>query len=75
MKEAWKTEKIPVCVDAQGKWIETLLPQIVVDGILAKKNLGTTLDMAPLTIGLGPGFEAGVIHPSSPLPELHQYKR
>ena len=60
MKEAWKTEKIPVCVDAQGKWIETLLPQIVVDGILAKKNLGTTLDMAPLTIGLGPGFEAGV---------------
>lgn len=29
------------------------------DAILAKKNLGTTKDMAPLTIGLGPGFCAG----------------
>ena len=27
--------------------------------ILAKKNLGTTIDMAPITIGLGPGFCAG----------------
>ena len=29
------------------------------DAILAKKNLGTTRDMAPLTIALGPGFTAG----------------
>lgn len=27
--------------------------------ILAKKNLGTTRDMAPITIALGPGFTAG----------------
>ena len=31
----------------------------MVDAILAKKNLGTQIDMAPLTIGLGPGFTAG----------------
>ena len=31
----------------------------VVDAILAKKNLGTTKDMAPLVIALGPGFTAG----------------
>ena len=31
----------------------------VVDAILAKKNLGTTRDMAPITIALGPGFTAG----------------
>lgn len=31
----------------------------VVDAILAKKNLGTTIDMAPLVIALGPGFTAG----------------
>ena len=37
-----------------------LHPIALVDGILAKKNLGTTIDMAPLTIGLGPGFTAGV---------------
>ena len=32
----------------------------VVDAILAKKNLGTTKDMAPFVIALGPGFTAGV---------------
>ena len=31
-----------------------------VDAILAKKNLGTTIDMAPFTVALGPGFTAGV---------------
>ncbi len=31
----------------------------VVDAILAKKNLGTTRDMAPYVIALGPGFTAG----------------
>lgn len=35
-------------------------PFAVVDAILAKKNLGTYKEMAPITIGLGPGFEAGV---------------
>ena len=32
----------------------------VVDAILAKKNLGTHRGMAPITVALGPGFEAGV---------------
>ena len=32
----------------------------VVDAILAKRNLGTTKDMAPYVIALGPGFTAGV---------------
>ncbi len=31
----------------------------VVDAILAKKNTGTTKDMAPFVIALGPGFTAG----------------
>jgi xanthine dehydrogenase accessory factor len=31
----------------------------MVDALLAKKNRGMGKDMAPLTIGLGPGFEAG----------------
>jgi xanthine dehydrogenase accessory factor len=30
-----------------------------VDAILAKRNLGTTINQAPLVIGLGPGFTAG----------------
>lgn len=49
---------IPVYVDPQGHSIDVLKPMVVVDAILAKKNLGTYRDMANLTIALGPGFEA-----------------
>lgn len=51
---------VPVLTDPEGKSIEELKPQVVVDAILAKANLGTRKDMAPLTIAMGPGFEAGV---------------
>ncbi|KEZ85894.1 molybdenum hydroxylase [Clostridium sulfidigenes] len=58
--EAWDMGYIPVAVDRYGKLIETVRPIAVVDAILAKKNLGTTIDMAPITIALGPGFKAGI---------------
>jgi xanthine dehydrogenase accessory factor len=51
--------EIAVLIDSQGKSIERLKPMAVVDAILAKKNCGTSRKMAPITIGLGPGFEAG----------------
>lgn len=51
--------QIPVVKDEEGTWIEKYKPDIVVDGIIAKRNLGTRMDMAPLVIGLGPGFCAG----------------
>ena len=51
---------IPVYIDPKGECINEISPLAVVDSILAKKNLGTTMDMAPITIGVGPGFEAGV---------------
>ena len=35
-------------------------PDVVIDAILAKKNLGTTKDEAPLVIGVGPGFTAPI---------------
>lgn len=44
---------IPVIIDPSGKYIEKLKPLALVDAILAKKNLGTKKDMAPITIGLG----------------------
>ena len=46
-------------IDPKGEMIKQLHPIAVVDAILAKKNLGTTRDMAPITIALGPGFIAG----------------
>lgn len=50
---------IPLIVDPKGEMISECRPAVVVDAILAKKNLGTKKDMAPKTIALGPGFEAG----------------
>lgn len=50
---------VPVIIDPHGKYLEKLKPLAVVDAILAKRNLGTRKDMAPITIALGPGFCAG----------------
>ena len=50
---------VPVLVDPEGASIDMLHPRVVVDAILAKRNLGTHRKMAPLTIGLGPGFCGG----------------
>lgn len=59
MERIWKKDGVPVLVDPAGLSIEALRPAVVVDAILAKKNLGTTKEMAPLVIALGPGFTAG----------------
>lgn len=58
--ELLETGIIPVVIDPAGECISALAPDIVVDAILAKRNLGTTIDMAPVVIGVGPGFTAGV---------------
>lgn len=59
MERIWKKDGVPVLVDPAGLSIAALRPAVVVDAILAKKNLGTTKEMAPFVIALGPGFTAG----------------
>ena len=59
MERIWKKDGVPVLLDPAGLSIAALRPAVVVDAILAKKNLGTTKEMAPLVIALGPGFTAG----------------
>ena len=51
--------EVPLLIDPTGESIALFRPDVVVDAIIAKKNLGTTIDMAPLVIGVGPGFTAG----------------
>ena len=51
--------KLCVLVDPMGESIARLKPLAVIDAILAKKNLGTNRNMAPITLALGPGFVAG----------------
>ena len=69
--EARKTEKpgecrgllerglIPVLVDPEAHSLESLSPFCLVDAVMAKRNIGTRLSMAPVVIALGPGYAAG----------------
>ena len=60
MDAVWAEGKVPLLVDPEGKCLDAVKPAVLVDAIIAKVNLGTTRDMAPATIALGPGFTAGV---------------
>ncbi len=59
IENAWYNMQIPVIIDEEGSYIKKIKPEIIVDAIIAKKNMGTTIDMADITIALGPGFTAG----------------
>jgi len=56
----WREGKIPILIDPDGEKTRRFVkPDVLVDAIMAKKNLGTHIKKAPLVIGLGPGFYAG----------------
>ena len=55
----WAENAVPVLVDPKGSCLKQARPAVLIDAIIAKKNLGTTREMASLTIALGPGFVAG----------------
>ena len=59
VQSALDAGQIPVLADPEAACKSWLRPDVLVDGILAKKNLGTTINDAPLVIALGPGFCAG----------------
>ncbi len=60
IQRAWTDGCIPVLADPDWRFIPQMAPDVVIDAILAKRNLGTRMDEAPLVIALGPGFTAGV---------------
>ncbi len=47
---------IPLLVDPDCATLAELKPRYLVDAILAKQNLGTHKEMAPITVALGPGL-------------------
>ena len=51
---------IPVIVDPSGEIMKEYKPDVIVDAIIAKTNIGTKITDADIVIGVGPGFEAGV---------------
>ena len=60
IKAILSRKEIAVLVDPDAECVSKLAPDAVVDAILAKRNLGTKIDDAPIVIGVGPGFTAGV---------------
>ena len=56
---AWEKNKVPVIVDPTCESRHFVKPDVLVDGILAKKNTGISMKDAPVTVALGPGFVAG----------------
>ena len=58
-KKLLSEKKLTMLVDESLSCLKEFKPMALVDAILAKKNLGTKIDMAHVTVALGPGFEAG----------------
>ncbi len=56
---AMKSGQVAIMIDPACNLLSQLQPLAVIDAILAKKNLGTSRGMAPITVALGPGFIAG----------------
>ena len=55
----WARNTIAVIVDPGWLTLNSIRPNVIIDAILAKRNLGTRINDAELVIGLGPGFNAG----------------
>ncbi len=58
LEKVWASGRVPVIIDAEGESLSKIEPTVLVDAILAKRNIGTHRKMAPITVALGPGFEA-----------------
>ncbi|MGI6686062.1 MAG: selenium-dependent molybdenum cofactor biosynthesis protein YqeB [Bacillota bacterium] len=54
-----KEGNVAVIVDPKGEIVKNYPPEIFIDASMAKKNLGTCLNLGKIVIALGPGFEAG----------------
>ncbi|MFX4261006.1 selenium-dependent molybdenum cofactor biosynthesis protein YqeB [Pelotomaculum propionicicum] len=58
--ELLKSGRIPVLVDPEALVVSQIQPLAFIDAVMAKRNTGTKINDAPLVVGLGPGFTAGL---------------
>ncbi len=58
IRAVWNCGEVPVMVDEEAVVVQRLQPEAVVDAIMAKRNVGTSISDAPIVIALGPGFTA-----------------
>lgn len=57
-QEVIAQDKIAVIVDENADIVKEYKPDIIIDAIMAKKNINTKIDDAPIVIAVGPGFTA-----------------
>jgi len=55
----WREGNLPLLIDPGARVKELIRPDVLIDAIIAKQNLGTKITDAPLVIGVGFGFKAG----------------
>ena len=53
-------DEIPVLIDPETEALAEIAPTVLVDARIAKRNIDTSIDDAPLVLALGPGYVAGV---------------
>lgn len=58
LERTWEEGSIAVVAQTYWRDFATIKPDVVIDAILAKRNIATRIDNAPLVIALGPGFTA-----------------
>lgn len=59
IRTAFERDAVAVLVDPEALVALAMHPLLLVDAIIAKKNLGTAMNDAPAVVALGPGFRAG----------------
>lgn len=59
MEKVFLEDKVAIMIDPEAEVLKKIQSKILVDAIIAKKNLGTNLNLAQGVIAVGPGFEAG----------------
>lgn len=63
--EAMSLKTLPILIDPKADCVDRIKKMYgnryvaFVDATISKRNIGTRIDMAPIVVGIGPGFEAG----------------
>jgi xanthine dehydrogenase accessory factor len=59
IRNAWQNSIIPLVIDPETLIKHVIKPDVIVDATMTKKKNSTSINDAPLVIGLGHGFRAG----------------
>ena len=60
MKSAFGKKQIAIFVDPAAAIVGQFKPAVLIDAVMAKRNTGAAITDAPVVIGVGPGFTAGL---------------